>query len=112
MNQWASAHGCARSYGPAEVELLRVCWLVTDGICSKRLAPFLPELLDRLRRRHARRFPLAVQTRVAGMSAATVDLALKPLREQAKARGGVSTTTPATLLKRPTALATLVRWTK
>jgi hypothetical protein len=50
------------SYGAAEVELLRLCWLVTDGICSKRLAPFLPELLDRLRRRQAlREFPVAVQ---------------------------------------------------
>ena len=28
------------SYGPEEVELLRLCRLVTDGICSKRLAPF------------------------------------------------------------------------
>ena len=28
------------SYGPAEVELLRLCWLVTDGICSKRLSSF------------------------------------------------------------------------
>jgi hypothetical protein len=23
-----------------------VCWSATDGICSKRLAPFLPELLE------------------------------------------------------------------
>jgi hypothetical protein len=30
------------SYGPAEVELLRLCWLVTDGICSKRLTPSEP----------------------------------------------------------------------
>src|SRR4029079_17259805 len=67
------------SYGPEEVELLRLCWLVTDGICSKRLAPFLPELLDRLRRRQAlREFPVDVQTRVARMSAATIDRALKP----------------------------------
>jgi hypothetical protein len=35
------------SYGPAEVALLRMCWSATDGICSKRLAPFLPELLER-----------------------------------------------------------------
>ena len=33
------------SYGPAEVALLRMCWSATDGICSKRLGPFLPELL-------------------------------------------------------------------
>jgi hypothetical protein len=37
------------SYGPREVELLQFCWMVTDGTCSKRLAPFLPELLRRLR---------------------------------------------------------------
>ena len=61
------------SYGTAEVKLLRLCWFVTDGICSKRLAPFLPELLDRLRRRQAvREFPVAVQERVARMSAGTI----------------------------------------
>jgi hypothetical protein len=43
------------SYGPDEVALLRMCWGATDGICSKRLAPFLPELLDRLRGWHALR---------------------------------------------------------
>src|SRR2546423_13339316 len=81
------------SYGPAEVELLQLCWLVPDGICSKRLAPFLPELLDRLRRRQAlREFPVAVQQRVAGMSAATVDRALKPSREHVKKRRGIGTT--------------------
>jgi hypothetical protein len=41
------------SYGQAEVELLQLCWLATDGICGKRLAPFLPELLRRLRHWHA-----------------------------------------------------------
>jgi hypothetical protein len=93
------------SYGPAEVELLRLCWLVTDGICSKRLAPFLPELLDRLGRRQAlREFPVVVQARVAGMSAATVDRALKPLREQTRARRGISTTKAGTLLKRQIAI--------
>ena len=44
---------------------------------QKRLAPFLPELLERLRRRQAlREFPVAVQARVARMSAATVHRAL------------------------------------
>jgi Integrase core domain len=100
------------SYGPAEVELLRLCWLVTDGICSKRLAPFLPELLDRLRRRQAlREFPVVVQARVAGMSPATVDRALKPLREQTKARRGISTTKAGTLLKRQIAIRTFGDWT-
>ena len=69
------------SYGPAEVDLLQLCWLVTDGICGKRLAPFLPELLRRLRHWHAlREVPAEVQARVAQMSAATVDRALRPYR--------------------------------
>jgi hypothetical protein len=100
------------SYGPEEIELLRLCWLVTDGICSKRLAPFLPELLDRLRRRQAlREFPAAIQTRVAQMSAATIDRALKPVREQTRARRGISTTKAGTLLKRQIAIRTFADWT-
>ena len=56
---------------------------------------------DLLRRRQALRdFPIAVQARVADMSPATVDRALKPLREQTKARRGISTTKAGTLLKR------------
>ena len=40
------------------------------GICSKGLAPFLPELLARLRRRQAlREFPMMVQTSVGQKSA-------------------------------------------
>jgi hypothetical protein len=79
------------------VELLRLYWLVTDGICSKRLAPFLPELLDRLRRRQTlREFPVVVQARVPRMSAATVDRALMPLREQTHVRRGISTTKAGT----------------
>jgi hypothetical protein len=62
------------SYGQAEVELLQLCWLVTDGICGKRLAPFLPELLRRL----LRDVPAEVQARVASPTAATVDRALRP----------------------------------
>lgn len=100
------------SYGPAEVDLLQLCWLVTDGICAKRLAPFLPELLDRLRRRQAlREFPVAVQQRVASMSASTVDRALKPLRERSKARRGISTTKDGTLPKRQIAIRTFADWT-
>jgi hypothetical protein len=100
------------SYGPAEVELLQLCWLITDGICSKRLAPFLPELLRRLRRKQAlREFPVAVQERVAGMSAATVDRALKASREQVKKRRGLSTTKAGTLLKRQIAIRTFADWT-
>ena len=85
---------------------------MTDGICSKRLAQFLPEPLDRLHRRQALRgFPVAVQARVARMSAAAVDRAPKPLREQTKPRSGISTTKAGTLLKRQIAIRTFADWT-
>jgi hypothetical protein len=100
------------SYGSAEVELLQLCWLVTDGICSKRLAPFLPELLRRLRHWHAlHAFPAEVQAHVARMSAATIDRALKSSREQTKKRRGLSTTKAGTLLKRQIAIRTFADWT-
>ena len=44
------------------------------------------------------------------MSPATVDRALKPLREQTKARG-ISTTKAGTLLKRQIAIRTFADWT-
>src|SRR5262245_14776120 len=66
----------------------------------------------RLRRRQAlREFPVAVQQRVAGMSAATVDRALKPVREQTRAWRGIGTTRAGTLLKRQIAIRTFADWT-
>jgi hypothetical protein len=99
-------------YGPAEVTLLRRCWELTDGICGKRLAPFLPELLARLRARRALRdVPLAVQARVAQMSAATVDRVLAPYRRLGPwpARGR-SLTKPGSVLKHQVALKTFADW--
>jgi hypothetical protein len=88
------------SYGPAEVALLRVCWSATAGICSKRLAPFLPELLDRLRSWHALRH-VSDETieRVAHMRPATIDRALAASRDGLPKRG-LSTTRAGTLRAR------------
>ena len=42
--------GRPRQYGVAEVGALRAAWEATDRLCSKRLHPFLPELVKVLRR--------------------------------------------------------------
>ena len=98
------------SYGPSEVALLRMCWSATDGICSKRLAPFLPELLERLRHWHAlRHVSDATIERVARMSPATIDRALKSSRPGLPKRG-VSLTRPGTLLKHHVAIKTFADW--
>ena len=96
----------------AEVALLRVCWSATDGICSKRLAPFLPELLERLRHWHALRHVSAETIeRVAHMSPSTIDRALASSRPGLPKRG-ISTTRPGTLLKHQVAIKTFADWTE
>jgi hypothetical protein len=99
------------SYGPAEVALLRVCWAATDGICAKRLAPFLPELLERLRYWHAlHHVSRETIERVAHMSPATIDRALAASRDGMPQRG-LSTTRPGSLLKHQVAIKTFSDWT-
>ena len=62
--------------------------VATDGICSKRLAPFLPELLERLRHWHAlRHVSMATIERVAHMSPPTIDRALAASRPGLPKRG-------------------------
>jgi len=41
--------GRPRSYGPEAVAALKVAWEAIDCLCSRRLQPFLPELLRILR---------------------------------------------------------------
>jgi hypothetical protein len=98
------------SYGPAEVALLRMCWSATDGTCSKRLGPFLPELLERLRHWHDLRHvsPETIE-RVAHMSPSTIDRALASSRAGLPKRG-ISTTQPGTLLKHQVAIKTFADW--
>jgi hypothetical protein len=102
--------GRPRSYGLAEVALLRMCWSATDGICSKRLAPFLPELLERLRHWHALRH-ISAETieRVAHLSPATIDRALAASRAGLPKRG-TSMTRPGSLLKHQVAIKTFADW--
>ncbi len=98
-------------YGPAEVRLLQACWEITDGLCGKRLAPFLGELLDRLTACEA--LPAeatpAVVALVAQMSPATVDRLLQPYRERWPGHGR-GLTKPGTLLKHQIPIRTFAAW--
>jgi len=94
------------------VALLRACWELTAGICSKRLTPFLPELLDRLVACAALpdEATPAVIARVAQMSPASIDRALQA--ELAQRLGGTrGTTKPGTLLKGQVPIKTFADWT-
>jgi len=103
--------GRPRVYGRVERELLQVCWELTDGVCSKRLAPFLGDLIARLARLGALPGEMtpAVQARVSQMSAATIDRLLRPARA-AWPRRGRGTTKPGSLLRDQVPIRDFAAW--
>jgi hypothetical protein len=70
------------------VEALRLCWEASGGICSKRLAPFLPELVANLERHRTLALTPAIRTQVVGMRPSTIDRLLRPYRLALKPRAG------------------------
>jgi hypothetical protein len=97
--------------GDAEVGLLVACWEVADRICSKRLAPYLGELLERLSAHGA--LPAeatpAVVARVARLSARSIDRLLAPQRAGWPQRG-LATTKPGTLLRQQVPIKSFADW--
>ncbi len=92
-NSPARRSGRPRCYGPDVVALLRTVWEASDYLCGKRLAPFLPTLLDALERHHVLQVPPALRPRLVRVSAPTIDRLLRPYR-----RGhprGLTTTGPS-----------------
>lgn len=83
-------HGRPREYGSDFALALKVAWEATDCICSKRLAPFLKELVPILERHGELRVSEAVRGQLMHVSAATIDRSLAPYR--LKPRHGASTT--------------------
>ena len=81
------------SYSPEVTALLRVVWEASDYLCGKRLAPFLPTLLEALERHQVLQVPPALRPVLLHISAPTIDRLLRPYR-----RGhprGLATTGPS-----------------
>jgi hypothetical protein len=83
-------------------------WYAANQICSKRLVPFLPQLVTAMEQHGHLRLPAEIRTRLISISAATVDRMLKPERESV--RRGVSTTRPGSLLKHKIQIRTFADW--
>lgn len=73
-------------YGLAEKEVLKTCWEAADRICSKRLAPFMPSLLDSLERHEEIVLAEELHCKLAKISPATIDRLLKATRNGATRR--------------------------
>lgn len=90
--------GRPRQYGAAVVGALRVAWEATDRLCSKRLHPFLPELIKALRRHGDSTMTAEIEAQLCRMSPSTIDRLLHPWRRLG-GRRPLTTTKPGSLLK-------------
>ncbi|MCG6202989.1 ISNCY family transposase, partial [Psychromonas antarctica] len=83
-------------------------WYAANQICSKRLVPFLPYLVEAMERHGHLRLPIGVRERLLQISPSTVDRMLKPERE--KIKQSVSTTRKGNLLKHQIQVRTFADW--
>ena len=82
--------GRPKEYGADFVLALKAAWEATDCVCSRRLAPFLAELVPVLEHHEELQVSEAVRSQLLRVSASTVDRLLAPNRR--RPRHGLSTT--------------------
>ena len=105
----ASARRRKRTYTQEATNALVVIWKVCDRIASRRLHPFVPEMVRILENQGTLQLTPATRELVLTMSRATMDRLLKPAR-RALVPHGRSTTKPGTLLKKSIPIRTWADW--
>jgi len=92
----------------AETALLK-SWEATDRLCSKRLQPFLPELIKVLTRKEELIVSAETRDQLARMSASTIDRILRR-HPHITGQRQFSTTKPGTVLKKAIPIRTFSEW--
>jgi hypothetical protein len=101
--------GRPRKYSHDAAEILKTAWEAEDRICSKRLHPFLNDLVKILKKNNDIEVSPAVETQLRQISPATIDRLLRPFRQQGN-RHRFSTTRPGSLLKNAIPIRTFADW--
>ena len=101
--------GRPRKYSSEVVMVLKTCWEAGDRLCSKRLHPFLPEMVRVLKENGEIKMTSEVEPQIYKMSPATIDRALHPFRQRG-GRRSFSTTRPGSLLKSAIPIRTFTEW--
>ena len=98
-----------RLYDEAVRQALIVLWEAADRLCGKRLKALIPLLVDAMERHGHLRLDPTVKSKLLGVSAATIDRALRDTREQIdgrrKRRAGVGAA-----IRRSIAVRTYADW--
>ena len=101
--------GRRKEYQGEVVAILTHIWEICGRICSKRLKPFLPEIVAVLERHQELSLSAEIKSQLLRMSPSTIDRCLRPARFEEK-RHGLSTTKPGTLLKKAIPIRTYADW--
>lgn len=99
----------AKRYDAEVRRTLTQVWEISNCLCSKRLVPFLPELLQALERHHEICLPEETAKQLLCISPATADRLLAAARRSHPLRG-LATTKPGTLLREQIRVRTLWGW--
>jgi len=98
-----------RIYTDEVIARLRTIWAILDGLCGKRLAAILPEVIPVLEQHKEISLDAETRRKLLRISPATIDRLLAPERKKMALRGR-SGTKPGTLLKHQIPLRTFAEW--
>jgi hypothetical protein len=96
-------------YDQEVLTALKELWEICDYICSKRLAPFLSEIIPVLERWGGIKLSTNTREKLWKISPATIDRLLAKERKKYRIKGR-STTKPGTLLKKSIPIRTFADW--
>lgn len=96
-------------YDQAVQSALVTIWEAANRICSKRLVPFLPDLIFTMERFDHLQISVQVRDHLLSISAATVDRLLQPFRTRLSGKG-LSTTRAGSLFKQQIPVRTFADW--
>jgi hypothetical protein len=99
----------SKIYGQEVGDALGFIWALLGAPAGKRLAPFLPEIIEVLERTGERAFAPEVRAKLLRISAATIDRMLATERARLRIRGR-SGTKPGSILKRQIPIRTFADW--
>ncbi len=98
-----------RVYDLAAHEALIVIWEASDRVCSKRLRPLIPLLIEAMERHGHLQLAPEVRSLLLSMSAATIDRALREIRKQTGA-GTRRRAAPSSAVRRSVPVRTFADW--
>jgi len=90
-------------------EPLKTIWEASDRLCSKRLKPFLPEMIRVMSSKGELKINTNTEAKLIKLSPATIDRLLKPYRSKG-GRKSITTTQSTDLLKNLIPMRTFADW--